>query len=329
MASVSPSGLPALATGGCGFPERVGGAAPPVFDAWEGGSSARGVRLGPQTARSFDATVIVPTFCERERIEKTLQELDAQLCSVGVAAEILVVDDDSPDGTARLASLAYTVCPKRVHVRRAERGLSTAVLHGAALARGRVCLVMDADGSHSVDLVPSLLQAVLSGRAEMAIATRYGDGGGTSDWPLRRRVVSWVARLLARPLTAVTDPMSGFFSFDTTIVRRGALSPVGYKVGLELLVRCRPSPVLEVPYVFRDRDAGSSKMSSRQIAEYLRHLQRLYLSRISELTRSRVESSTSRTACSQDAVGRREASDEHVRFANDSKSSTMTSAEVS
>ena len=277
----------ALATGSCS-----GSGAPPTCDyglAREE-SPPRPILFGTGQAtppagftskRTVDASVVVPTFQERDCIQQTLRSLDACLSLAPFSSEILVVDDNSPDGTARRASLTFTSCPKRVFVRVGERGLATAVLHGIGLAAGRACLVLAADGSHPPDLAPDLIQVVLEGRAEMAIASRFSEGGETRDWPLTRKMISLAAALAARPLTDVRDPMSGFFAFNRDILRRSGLSPLGYKIGLEILARCRPDPVLEVPYVFSDREVGESKLGSLQILLYLQHLSRLYRSQVS------------------------------------------------
>jgi dolichol-phosphate mannosyltransferase len=247
-------------------------------------SQASGITPPPSFADAMDlpleATVIVPTFNEREAIARTLLEVDRILSVLPFRSEILVVDDDSPDGTASVVRSLRTRVPLRLLVRREDKGLATAIIAGIQESHGRACVVMDADGSHAPDMIPALLEMVLSGRAEMALASRYVPGGGMDGWPSARRVMSRVATWLARPLTRVHDPMTGFFAMAPRVLSRGDLHPIGYKVVLEILVRCRPRPVIEVPFVFRDRRAGRSKMSSKEVFRYARHLGRLYGSRI-------------------------------------------------
>jgi dolichol-phosphate mannosyltransferase len=235
---------------------------------------------GPHSDLEVDASVILPTFNERENVERILQELDVHLIRLPYRTEIVVVDDNSPDGTAQVARTTFTQVRTRVLIRRDGRGLSSAILWGSRSTRSRACLVLDADGSHPVDMAATLLTMVLEGKAEMAIASRYMHRGGSVGWPWYRRWISRLATWLARPLTPVKDPLSGFFAVKTSVLQRTPLQPLGYKLGLEILVRARPDPVLEVPFVFRERWAGRSKLGSRQIWEYAQHLGKLYMYRL-------------------------------------------------
>jgi dolichol-phosphate mannosyltransferase len=227
-----------------------------------------------------DVTVVLPTYNERDSLPSLLRALGEVLPRQGFRSEVLVVDDDSPDGTAEVARSMPMPVPLTVRVRKGERGLASAILLGLREARGRVAVVMDADGSHPVGTVPPLARAILGREAEMALASRYMRGGETRDWPLGRRLISHGATFLARPLTSARDPMSGFFAVDRSILDRTSLDPVGYKIALEILVRSRPFPIKEVPFVFTERSVGQSKMGTREIARYLRHLGRLSRFRI-------------------------------------------------
>lgn len=169
--------------------------------------------------------------------------------------------------------------PIRVVVRRKEKGLASAILLGFKEAQGLVCVVLDADGSHPPHVIPDLVSPLLSGRAEMTVGSRYTLGGGISDWTWHRQLMSIAATLLARPLTRsqhVLDPMSGFFAIRKDLLARSGINPIGFKLGFEILVRCRPHPVVEVPYRFQNRRAGRSKLSPKQVADYVRHLGQLY-----------------------------------------------------
>jgi len=193
----------------------------------------------------------------------------------GLELEILIVDDDSGDGiedAVRATGHAWV----RVLVRRRERGLATAVVHGLRAASHSTFVVMDADLSHPPEAIPAMLAALEAG-AEFVVGSRFCDGGSTdAEWTLGRRLNSRVATLLARPLTKVKDPMSGFFAFRRPILdRAGVLDPLGYKIGLEILVRARCENVAEVPIHFSDRSKGTSKLSWAVRGEYLRHLYRL------------------------------------------------------
>jgi dolichol-phosphate mannosyltransferase len=208
-----------------------------------------------------------------------LRQLDDCLEVQPFTSEIVVVDDNSPDGTADAVSATEMLVKTRVVVRKGEKGLASAVMRGFDEARGRVCVVMDADGSHPVQAVPKIIEPVLSGGAEMAIASRYVPGGGIENWRPRRRILSLGATLVTKPLTHgkdVRDPMSGFFAIDKRILGRAKVNPIGYKIGFEILVRCNPRPVVEVPYQFQDRKGGESKLGPRQVADYVVHMGQLY-----------------------------------------------------
>ena len=228
---------------------------------------------------SLELSVVVPTFNERENLPRLAGELFAAFRDAGIRGELVIVDDDSPDGTAQTAAGLACAYPIRTLVRKGRRGLSSAVLEGVSAAGAPVVCVMDADLSHPPGTVPRLFRAVREG-ADIAVGSRLIPGGGVEGWPLSRRLLSRGATLLARPLTAVRDPMSGFFCFRKAILRGARLEPGGYKILLEILARCDPARAVEVPYLFRNRHLGSSKLSGKVMGQYLGHLLRLYASRI-------------------------------------------------
>jgi len=222
-------------------------------------------------------SVILPTFNERESIEIVYPALAAALAPLD--AEILVVDDYSPDGTAAYARGLSGPVPVTVLERPSKLGLASAVIDGIGRARGEILVVMDADGSHPPETVPALVHAIERG-AEFALGSRWvpgGSGRGLSWW---RRLISSGARVLARPIARVRDPMSGFFAFRREILARAPLTPIGYKIGLEILVKCRPRPVVEVPLDFRPRVAGVSKLGAGEVGNYVRHVAQLYAWRL-------------------------------------------------
>jgi dolichol-phosphate mannosyltransferase len=223
---------------------------------------------GPQVS------VILPTYNERDSLERLYPALADAVREF--PTELVVVDDGSPDGTAAYARSLQDPLPTRVVERPGQRGLASAVQAGFAAATGGVLVVMDADGSHPASTVPVLVRAVDGGGAEFALGSRWVRGGSAPGLGRGRRVISAGAALLARPLVGVHDPMSGFFAFRRAILARGRLTPIGYKIGLEILVKCRPEPVVEVPIVFRPRVAGRSKLGSGEVGKYVLHLVRLY-----------------------------------------------------
>lgn len=224
--------------------------------------------------RSPVVSLVLPTYNERECIARIHGRIDEVLRPY--AHEIIVVDDSSPDGTADLIRGLAASGPYELLLRPARAGLSSAVLDGCRRAQGEVVCVMDADGSHPPELLPRLIDPVRSGAAEFALASRRVRGGSEEGLPPTRRLISWSASLLAWPLTRVHDPMSGFFAVRRRVLERGPLVPTGFKVGLEILVKCRPFPVIEVPFRFGERLAGESKLGPSTIASYGEHLVRLY-----------------------------------------------------
>ena len=222
----------------------------------------------------LEVSVVVPTLNEREAVGLLAPRIAAAMR--GIRYEVVVVDDDSVDGTAAEVQRLSVQFPWRLYVRHGQRGLASAVVLGMQIAAGKVIVGIDADGSHPPEAIPTLVDPILTGHAEMTIGSRNVPGGAAPGLPRLRRLLSWGASMLARPLTPVKDPMSGFFAVRRDVLERGALAPLGYKIVLEVLVKCRPSPAIEVPYVFAARAAGESKLGSGEIGRYVRHVGRLY-----------------------------------------------------
>ncbi len=222
-----------------------------------------------------ELTVVVPTRNESGNVGPLLARLAAALA--GVDHEVVVVDDSDDDTPAVLARMRTAVV-RVEHRRPGQRagGLSTAVVAGLRLARGRHVCVMDADLQHPPEVVPELLNAVRGG-ADLAVASRYVRGGSglglAGAW---RRIVSRVAGRVARALfaeaRASTDPLAGFFCCRRSLVEGRELRPVGFKILLELMVCSPPLAVVDVPLHFAPRLAGESKASLQQGRLYLRHL---------------------------------------------------------
>jgi dolichol-phosphate mannosyltransferase len=220
--------------------------------------------------------VIVPTFQEASGIATLIRRLDEIREHTGLDFELIIVDDDSPDGTA---VHAHALEAPWVHVveRRAMRSLTGAVLDGFAIARADILLVMDADLTHPPAAIPDLIAAVLAG-APMAIGSRYAEGASTDPrWPRSRRFASRLGTLLVRPLVRTSDPLSGFFALRREVLAAaGPIQTQGFKIGLELLVRAGVRRPAEVPIAFVDRRQGASKASSREAWRFLVQAVRLY-----------------------------------------------------
>jgi dolichol-phosphate mannosyltransferase len=223
-------------------------------------------------------SIVVPALNEAKNLPELARRVHAAMA--GRHYELLIVDDNSQDGTPAVAADLARTYPLRLHVRAEPKdGLSGAVLEGFALASGDVLVVMDADLQHPPEKLPELLSAVETGGAEFAIGSRYVVGGSTAEkWSPARKLNSWIATVLARPFAGKTrDPMSGFFALRRSTFARGRhLTPLGYKIGLELMCKCRVQGVAEVPIHFDTRAAGESKLTIQQQFKYLEHLSRLY-----------------------------------------------------
>jgi dolichol-phosphate mannosyltransferase len=223
-----------------------------------------------------DLTMVVPTYNERDCLGDLVDAVFAACTARDVRLEIVVVDDNSPDGTGQIADELAAGRAMHVIHRPGKLGLGTAVMAGFEAASADVVGVMDADFSHPPALVPEMFAAVRATGADMLVASRYVPGGATPNWPLARRVLSRVACLVARPLVPIRDSASGFF-----LIRREAALGVkikagGFKICLELLVRGWPVRLVEMPYSFADRRQGQSKMNLAEAAGYLVQLKDLY-----------------------------------------------------
>ena len=239
----------------------------------------------PGRAAPADLTIVVPTYNEREGIADLVEAIFRTCDAEQLRLELVIVDDNSPDGTGALADdLAKRHRIKVIH-RAGKLGLGTAVVTGFGVATADVVGVMDADFSHPPALVPRLLAAMHATRADVVIASRYIAGGSTPNWPLWRRLLSRAACLAARPLSPVRDAASGFFLIRHAVASRVAIRAGGFKICLELLLRGWPERLVEIPYRFDDREQGESKMSFREAAGYLIQLRDLYALRFGHPSR--------------------------------------------
>lgn len=224
-------------------------------------------------------SIIVPTFKEVENIPILTERVHKAMIESNFTYELIIVDDNSQDGSedtvSRLAAMGFNV---RVIIRKNERGLSSAVLRGLTEAKGEIYICMDADLSHPPETIPLMAQKILKDDAEFVVGSRYIKGGVIdSKWTLYRWLYSKVATMLARPFTNIKDPMSGFFALPAKVFKRSdQLNAIGYKIGLELIVKSRCHTVIEVPIYFSDRIYGVSKLDSKEILNYLRLISKLW-----------------------------------------------------
>lgn len=223
-------------------------------------------------------SVVIPTYKEVKNIPHIAGAVSAALSEKSIDYEIIFVDDNSDDGSEAAVEKLATTIPAKIIVRKNERGLSTAVIRGIEQAVGEFVVVMDADLSHPADRLPEMINKLESGENDFVVGSRYIKGGSLDEsWGFFRRFNSLVATWLALPLARISDPMSGFFAFRrSTMPASHQLSPIGYKIGLELLVKGEFENPGEVAIHFIDRQHGESKLSWQEQIKYLRHLRRLY-----------------------------------------------------
>jgi len=218
-------------------------------------------------------SVIVPTYNEKDNLSELIKRLNKALA--GYDHEILVVDDDSPDETWKLAEELSKNYPVKSIRRTGERGLSTAVLRGLKESIYDTMVVTDADLQHPPEKVPELVDAIKKG-ADIAIGSRFVEGGSVGDWGKSRLYVSKGAKFLAetlfRKLRDIKDVESGFFAVKKNVIENVQLKPVGYKILLEILVMGNYQKVTEVPYVFDIRKRGKSKLGFKNVSNYFHHL---------------------------------------------------------
>jgi len=219
-------------------------------------------------------SLIVPTYNEAANVLPLLEAVHAVLTDQ--SHEIIIVDDNSPDQTCKIAEEFSKTHPWiRVFRRMNERGLSSAVIRGFELAHGDILGVMDGDLSHDERILPQLLDAIQSG-ADLAVGSRRIPGGGAIEWPWYRRLTSSMATTLAKVLLDIdlSDPMSGYFILRRDLYEKikHRLEPQGYKILLEIYCKSRPSKTREIPFVFRNRREGHSKLTGSVMREYFKML---------------------------------------------------------
>jgi dolichol-phosphate mannosyltransferase len=222
---------------------------------------------------AVELAVIVPSFNERDNVAPLIERLAA--CLAGIAWEVIYVDDDSPDGTAaEVRDLARHDPRVRCLLRIGRRGLSTAVIEGILATSAPFVAVIDADMQHDETLLPRMLAAVKAEDLDVVVGSRYVEGGTVGEWDKDRVRMSGIATRLARLVVSaeLTDPMSGFFvirraAFDGAVRR---LSGQGFKILLDLFASTPiPFRFRELPYRFRQRLHGESKLDTLVAWEYL------------------------------------------------------------
>ena len=232
-------------------------------------------------------SIVIPTYNEAGGIERLLRALNEIFVQHSLDGELVVVDDNSPDGTGAIVDRLSSELPVRCLHRPGKLGLSSGVIDGWKFARpeSEALGAMDADFSHDINILPQMVRALENGYG-LAVGSRYVKGGGITNWPAKRIITSKVACMLAQPLTHIKDITSGYFLVKREALEGVELDPIGFKIGLEVIAKAHYGKAIEVPYVFTDRVVGQSKMNQKEIFNYLKQLRKLYAARIFPIARS-------------------------------------------
>jgi len=231
---------------------------------------------------NISLSIIIPTYNERDNIEILIPKIDTVLKNIKIPFEIIIVDDNSPDGTAEFAEMLSKTYPIKVVKRPGKLGLSSAVLDGFKVSEGNIIAVMDADLQHPPEVLPNMLEKIIKDQCDVAIASRYIRGGSAGGLPPFRRLVSQgailIAKLLLPCVRKIRDPVSGYFMFKREVIKdvTSEMNPRGFKILLEVLVMGKVGKVCEVPYIFGKRHKGRSKLKPSEIINYLAHILDLY-----------------------------------------------------
>ena len=230
-----------------------------------------------------EVSIILPTYNESKNIRGILDHIKKSFPS-NLKLETIIVDDNSPDNTAKIAEdYFHSIKEKSSHTinvikRKAKNGLSSAILNGIQESSANTIVVMDSDFSHPPNIIPKLVDAIKQTRSDIAIASRYVSGGSIQGWPIKRKLMSKIATLIAKKGLGIEshDPMSGFFAFKKNILDGLKFDAIGYKMLLEILVKTKGVKIQEVPYTFTDRELGSSKLDTSTIIDYFKSVWKLY-----------------------------------------------------
>jgi dolichol-phosphate mannosyltransferase len=221
-------------------------------------------------------SIVIPTYNEAENIADLLKRTIQVLDDAVLEYEILVVDDASLDNTAEIAEKILTGKGKVIRRISNTKSLSLSILDGTKQAQGNIIVVMDADASHPPELIPRFIETLQEGY-ELVIGSRYIKGGGTEYFPLRRKVISWVACFIGRTVTKIKDNTSGFFCIRKAALEGIELTPYGFKIGLEVFVKANFGKFKEIPFIFVNRKGGKSKLNLKSISEYLLQVFSLFI----------------------------------------------------
>jgi putative flippase GtrA len=236
-------------------------------------------RTGTGLWKAKMVSVVIPTYNEKDNIQKLIPMIFQVFKKAEINAEVIVVDDNSPDRTWKAAEelAKEKKLPVRVVRRKGKLGLSSAVIEGFKAAKGDALGVMDADHSHPVDVLPDMVKGLE--RYDMTVGSRHVKGGDIENWTTKRKIISKVAITMAKPLTKLKDTTSGYFMVRRDVLEGPELNSRGFKICLEVAVKSG-ARIKEVPIVFKDRLHGESKLGSSVMWDYIVHLKDLYKHKI-------------------------------------------------
>ena len=234
-------------------------------------------------AEKSQISIIIPTYNESENIINILHSI-REIIPRNISSQTIVVDDNSPDGTGKLVEdylkNVKKIADNTIEIihRKAKNGLGSAILNGIQQSKGDTIVVMDCDFSHPPQIIPKLIESIKKYQYDIAVASRYIQGGKIQGWSLKRKLMSKFATLIAKKGLGVNtkDPMSGFFAFKRSIIKELNFDAIGYKILLEIIVKTKGVNIKEIPYTFQDREFGSSKLGLKTILDYYKSVWKLY-----------------------------------------------------
>ncbi|WP_179366311.1 glycosyltransferase family 2 protein [Nitrosarchaeum sp. AC2] len=230
-----------------------------------------------------EVSIVIPTYNESENIKGILHLIKEHLPK-NTMVEAIVVDDNSPDGTGKIAEDYFkslkekTLYTINVINRKTKEGLSSAILNGIEQAKGKIVVVMDSDFSHPPQLIPKLVEVLKQSKTDIVVASRYLNGGNIQGWSLKRKIISKIGTMIAKKGLGIdqSDPMSGFFAFNKDVIKGINFDAIGYKLLLEMIVKAKGVSIKEIPYTFLDRQNGKSKLGIKTILEFGHAVLKLY-----------------------------------------------------
>jgi len=230
-----------------------------------------------------EVSIVIPTYNESENIKGILHLIKEHLPK-NTIVEAIVVDDNSPDGTGKIAEDYFKSLKEKTRYtinvinRKTKEGLSSAILNGVEQAKGKIVIVMDSDFSHPPQLIPKLVEVLKQSKTDIVVASRYLNGGNIQGWSLKRKIISKIGTIIAKKGLGIkqSDPMSGFFAFNKDVIKGINFDAIGYKFLLEMIVKVKGVSIKEIPYTFLDRQNGKSKLGIKTILEFGHAVWKLY-----------------------------------------------------